>query len=784
MARVDKLVIENFRGASTPLQVDFEKGKAVTLLFGENGTGKSTITDALDAVGNLAKGSLEDRSSTRARDHLPTIGKKPADVQIEITMGANVWKTSLAGDNLSTNPPARPKIRVLRRSQLQKLIQAEPAKRYEELRRFIDVANVEASENALRSAASTANDDLTAATAKRADAESQLQQVWEGEGKPEKNALTWAKGVAAKDATALEQEIQGLRGIQSALSKAESALALFKQTKTTATQREGEAKAVDQEVVSVPGIDAKKAIALAGILNHVREHLSSGTHSDECPVCRQSIPLAKLKADVEARLVELQQFDALRKKREAATRNMQLAEQAVVSNRGALLSAAGALLQIVQNGEIAIVKGVGIPKAKIAELAKGNSGEAKQAANQAEALIGAIAALKQALSDAESKITKQSGQIALIRVLYRQVSDSKARTEELAKLQPLLQKAYEVARTRRIQFTQKILDDVAKECNKLYAVVHPKEPLAISKLALDQGKRASLNQAASFEGHANVPPQAYFSESHLDTLGFCFWLAIVKRESKNADTVVVLDDVFSSVDAAHLGRIAQLITDESPNFGQVIVTTHQRLWRDIYRYQHGAGKLTQVVELQRWTLAKGISSYKTRLAVDELIASISAAPFDRQVTASRAGVLLEAMFDYLALQYRCRVARSHDGSYTLGELLDGTESLFKKMEIQRPDLDASGKAQTPPKYGSSIPLAVVTKIRGMAFLRNQVGAHFNAVGAAVADADIQDFAESTVKLAEAISCPTCGQIPGKKTATHFQCSCAVPNDVRMFPLQN
>lgn len=784
MARVDKLVVENFRGASTRLQVDFEKGKAVTLLFGENGTGKSTITDALDALGNLAKGSLEDRSSTSVRDHLPTIGKKPADVRVEVTMGGSVWNTTLAGNNLSTNPSARPKIRVLRRSQLQRLIQAEPAKRYEELRRFIDVANVEASENALRSAASMVNDDLTSATSKRADAESQLQQVWEGEGKPEKDALTWAKGAAAKDAAALQQEIQGLRGIQSALSNAESALALFKQATTTATQCELEAKAIDQEVVSLPGIDAKKAIDLAGILNHVREHLSSGTHADECPVCRQSIPLSKLKADVESRLVELQQFDALRKKREAATRNMQLAEQAVVANQNALLSAAGTLLQIVQKGEIAIVKGAGIPEAKFAELAKGNSGDTELAANQAEALIGTVAPLKQALSDAETKVTKQSGQISSIRVLYKQVSDSKARTEELAKLQPLLQKAYEVARTSRIQFTQKILDDVAKECNKLYAVVHPKEPLAISNLALDQGKRASLNQAASFEGHADVPPQAYFSESHLDTLGFCFWLAIVKRDCKNADTVVVLDDIFSSVDAAHLGRIAQLITDESAIFGQVIVTTHQRLWRDIYRYQHGAGKLTQVVELQRWTLAKGISSYKTKLAVDELIASIAAAPFDRQVTASRAGVLLEAMLDYLALQYRCRVARSPDGNYTLGELLDGTESLFKKLEIQRPDLDASGKPQTPPKYLSSTPLVVVTQIRSMAFLRNQVGAHFNAAGAAVADADIQDLADSTVKLAEALSCPTCGQIPGKKTAAHFQCSCTPPHQVRMFPLQN
>jgi len=259
---------------------------------------------------------------------------------------------------------------------------------------------------------------------------------------------------------------------------------------------------------------------------------------------------------------------------------------------------------------------------------------------------------------------------------------------------------------------------------------------------------------------------------------------MAKLESQKADAVIVLDDVFTSVDASHLGRIAQLITDESKHFGHVIVTTHQRLWRDIYRYQHGAGKLTQIVELQRWSLAKGISNYKTRLAVDELIASIAAAPFDRQITALRAGVLLEAILSYLALQYRCRVALAHDGDYTLGELLDGTESLFKKLEIHRPDLDGTGKPYNPPKYVVSTTVAIANQIRGLVFLRNQVGAHFNVAGSVISDADVQQFADLTVKLAETLSCPTCGQIPGKRTVLHFECSCVVPHEARMLPLQN
>ena len=189
-----------------------------------------------------------------------------------------------------------------------------------------------------------------------------------------------------------------------------------------------------------------------------------------------------------------------------------------------------------------------------------------------------------------------------------------------------------------------------------------------------------------------------------------------------------------------------------------------------------------MIELQRWSISKGISNFKTRLAVGDLIASIAAAPFDRQVTASKAGILLEAVLDWLALQYRCRVARTHDGSYTLGELLDGTESLFKKLEIHRPDLDTLGQPKNPAQYVASKVDGITGQIRSLNFLRNQVGAHFNTAGAAISDADIQLLADRTVKLAESLSCETCGQIPGKKTVTYFQCSCAAPFEVRMQPL--
>ncbi len=783
MAKIERLVVENYRGSSTRLDLNFESDKQIALIFGENGTGKTTIVDALDAIGNCSKGSLEDKSSTQAKDHLPTIGKKPADVRIEVTSGANTWVASLAGNNLTTSPALRPTIRILRRSHLQRLIEAQPAQRYEALRNFIDVGNIERSENALKDAATSAKNDLDAAVKRRVDAETQLQKVWEAEGKPGNNAIEWAKAISVQDIAKLDQDVQSLRILYSTITKAETALSELQDADISAAQSEAEVQKVDLEIKKLPGIDAHNAISLTGILQKVGHHLQVGFHPDECPVCKQPISLVELRVDIQKRLADLKQYDELRIQSEAASQKLKVAQQVVDGKMSALFTAGRALLNLTHDCEIGIIAAVGIKQADYPELIKQSGAIQGDAFKESEQLINIFSALKQDVVDAGQTISKQTGLVSSIRVQYEQVEKDVAASVDLTTLQSALSEAYNTVRLTRIEFTQKILDQIVNECNQLYAAIHPSEPIAISKLALDVDKRASLSQAATFQGHNDVPPQAYFSESHLDTLGFCFWLALVKRENPLKDAVIVLDDVFTSVDSQHISRIAQLITDESINFAQTIVTTHQRLWRDIYRYQQGAGKFVQMIELQGWSLSKGISNYKTRLAVDELIASIVAAPFDRQVAASRAGILLEAILDYLALQYRCRVARTHDGSYTLGELLDGTESLFKKLEVHRPDVDAEGNPLMPPKYISSSVAALTGQIRAMTFLRNQVGAHFNMAGSAVADADVQGFADLTIKLAEALSCPTCGQIPGKKTATHFQCSCKAPLEVKLLPIQ-
>lgn len=68
--RVERLQFKNFRGAAKPVTFEFQSNQSIVLIFGENGTGKSTIADALDFLCNNEFGSLTLRSGTTPKNHI------------------------------------------------------------------------------------------------------------------------------------------------------------------------------------------------------------------------------------------------------------------------------------------------------------------------------------------------------------------------------------------------------------------------------------------------------------------------------------------------------------------------------------------------------------------------------------------------------------------------------------------------------------------------------------------------------------------------------------------
>ena len=202
--RMKRLRIDGFRGATQPLDLNFDDNKQVSLIFGENGTGKSTIVDAIESVGAGSTAYLDGwklGKGKRKETYIPAFGKTPSDVSISLEFGNNTYTAKLGAKGLQLcNTDNRPITKVLRRKSLQAFMDADPAQRYKEVATFLDIPQIEASEASLREALKDARKSYETAVAANSQALENLQGLWEAEGSPgldqKLTAVDWARNAA------------------------------------------------------------------------------------------------------------------------------------------------------------------------------------------------------------------------------------------------------------------------------------------------------------------------------------------------------------------------------------------------------------------------------------------------------------------------------------------------------------------------------------------------------------------------------------------------------------
>jgi hypothetical protein len=229
-----------------------------------------------------------------------------------------------------------------------------------------------------------------------------------------------------------------------------------------------------------------------------------------------------------------------------------------------------------------------------------------------------------------------------------------------------------------------------------------------------------------------------------------------------------------SVDDPHLDRVIALINEEAPNFGHVIITTHSRAWFD--RARLGRGLAAELIELYGWDLNNGIRHNRASLAVNELRDAVASAKVDRQSIASRAGILMEQLLDELSFKYQMKLPRKSDPHYTLGELVGGIDKgLGKLLRVEH--LDMGGV------ISQALPLApLIEAATADAWIRNQVGAHFNPNAAGISDNTIKTFGENVLAFADALLCKHCHQLPNKnKSGSYWECGMGC-GKIRLYPL--
>ena len=772
-AKINHLCVVGFRGATKPLEIQFDTNKTITLIFGENGTGKSTVADAFDFVCNNKYGSLEDRSfSGQNKSHVATAGQPSTAINVRLTSGTNSWQAILAKTGPTTSNANCPDACILRRSTVLNLINSQASERFAELRGFIDVSGVEKSEKALRDAIMNIDRQLCEAIAASEQAGQALEQLWADEGKPQVDAAKWAKSELKKDVSNLKTFVGEAEKLHAARRETSTAEKLL-DTSMDAKQEDKKALQTARENLKKAEIaGAQQNGDLVTLLDKAKTFIAARPDLAACPVCEKPNEAMVLVAQLSERLETLQKLAKLVKDVQVAEKQFASSESVWKKNCEIFCKNAKELASAIQASALPESCAGAMDWEQFKELLEHETPsdtverEARAFLSKAEKLSENIEKRRET---EQKSITLQQEITRYLKTLNTKEQDKKALAKLLATLKALL----EVVEGQRKSYVDGILSSISVDVEKLYEKLHPGEGIGKVRFFLNPNKPGSLEMDGEFQGKAGVPFQAYYSESHLDTLGICVFLALANK-FKTDQTIVILDDVVTSVDNVHLDRFMQLLHDQASNFNQVIVTTHYRPWRDRYRYAKGPKSNVQVIDLRRWSFEWGIQTDEMKTFVTEIEECLKAPSIDRQVIASKAGIQLENILDFLTLQYHCKLPRQLDPNYTLGAFWSGVSSKLAKQLKTR---------NTPEHPGDRVETDMQPILDGLmekTWIRNAEGCHYRSVPSEVPDTEVKWFAEEVVKLSKQLICKDCKSFPMKRpSGSYWQCACG---KVELYPL--
>lgn len=759
--KLNKLTLDSFRGATQPVTIHFDPSKPITMIFGENGNGKSTITDALTCLLTDKKGSIDDKSETDPK-YLKSIGKNEAKITMETDKGTFAASISGTGRNVVKNPTSgQPVLKVLRRKMIVNLIESEASKRYDELKDFIDVSEIFKCEGELRKAKTSADSELERTVAVIATAKDTLEKAWKEEGEPGGEYMAWAELQAGMDVSELQSEVEKYKDLKLKWSEIDSKYTSYTSSKEQFALAEAEVNRKAEEFKQAQQQEKnEEAINLLELLEKAKSHIEHQADIDVCPVCSKDMEKEAVLSGLTTRIAVMSHLKKVSEAYRGAKRNFD-------GKKSFLDKDAEALNQVLKTYKD-LTEEFLLSESWVSDFINGFGEDINHNISLFEERKVGLDDFHSGINCIEETKSKELNQHNLIAAQLQSITENTAKGKKLEQLTQVLSETLVIVESSRKDFIDTELQSISGEVDRLYKVIHPDEEIGKVKLFLKPNTQKSLVLGGKFHTENEVAPQSLYSESHLDTLGVCIFIALAQKYG-DENTVLVLDDVVMSVDHNHLDRFITMISDEAIKFSKVILTTHYEPFRERYKRHRAPNLAVQFLELRPWSLETGIRLYNGRVELQEFETALNNDEvFDRQAIASKSGVLLENLLDFLSDIYEYTLPKRRNLKYTLGEYLDA----LKKDYLKDLRVVSVIKKQNAEKGYEEIEQEtalcdIVNQIKGLAFIRNQVGAHFN-LDVGVSDSEVEKFGRKTLKFAKLLICPSTGELPLSRELDHWK----------------
>lgn len=763
---IDSIRIRAIRGIrSQELPIS---GKNLTLK-GENGSGKSSFVDALDYffTGHLSYFRGEQELSLKR--HLPHKDFDINDISVELTFEA--CKTSMKRTSTAKLKRVPKELKeyfqaassgqfILRRGQILKFIDAKPAEKYDAIAELIGLSRIELIEQKMRQFARNLK-------LKRAEKIYNIKECYE--------RITGIFGVEVSKKSEvlsnvnLKLEEYGLSKIVSIDELSDRIrdlmvseifgsgvdqhlrLRVIYETARNPILRKHileKMQAANGKVEKfISNRERKKLLLLEPFLEHGQKVLSQAEF-ERCPLCEQSVNRDDLLVSIEKKLKEL---------RLELEEDSQLTQD--ISESLACISDSTEQITTFQENIASFdsfTEFKGVSQDLIERLRsytkksedvrilekKFDLDEIKKILSQRDKMFRRVLSTVSGLLEEKTSSNRLKKRLDLA----SELTQTKAHLDHISRLEKersKLSRLHKVAKILSSSFTTtkkekvgEVLASIQNDVNSFYSLLHPDDPHKAIELRMDPKRPSSTKVTIESFGGFREGPRALISEGHRDSLGLCIFLAF-KRKFHRECSLIVLDDVVTTIDRQHRSKICELLEQE---FGdcQIIITTHDEIW---YEQIMRMCSNFMPIEIQGWTRENGpiISSFQPRWERigEKLLVG------DKEAAGNASRQYLEWFLAKLGETVLATVPIRESNRYGMNELTISVRSRLKKLLKEGTNKDNI--------------LSKLDKIVKTSFMVNLLS-HHNPIMSQFSIKEIEDFSKCIREFHKSFSCPDCGRL--------------------------
>lgn len=635
MNKIKSLHILGLRGIKESLTLNLNQ-KSI-LIYGDNGSGKSSITDAFewyyyDRIGHLVS---EETGATKGKGALRNLFLQSADdafikVELnkpELTSQKTINNILRISQTNSTNEfkdflnDSQSENLILRYKDLVRFIVATKKEKLDELQRIIGFNEVGTIRDLLRKNAGRIARGIKS---NNYDNKKSVQQsiLIENFGQNITSAKQFFE-VANKliEPLKLKKEIKNYQDITDVLKEIETKedtetvrkINLHNKINENLSEVIGNLDKISSEYStyhkSITELKKEKEkvekLQLLNLLLEGQKLLKSEIVKDDiCPLCQQDKNRSELIIEINQRIEELEELKQEKENAEQQSKDLQETIQLNLNTLNSLKSEKllntkdfdGQLTQlnnfisslgkyrdelkknVLAETDICKPDELTIEKAKFEKLANTSRDTAKE------------------LIDSQKKNPKLQihTKLSVAKQAYGQYNRIVKEEAVLKKQQHTFEALFADFIKRQEEAINVFLEMFSEDINDYYTSMNPNEKVEnINLIPLKDNNNdlVGITMEYDFYDKTKSPPIAYLSESHINCLGLSFYLASVKAFNK-LNRFFVLDDIISSFDRPHRTRFARLLTSKFNDY-QILLLTHEREFYEL---------ISSEVKSQGWLL--------------------------------------------------------------------------------------------------------------------------------------------------------------------------------------